>query len=91
MLPQMSASLFAGCCAVAVLVGALVGRPWVILAAAVVWVAGIGVAAAARAFAATGEDSSIGVFFFTGLPTVAWPVCAALGVAARRWLRPHQL
>jgi hypothetical protein len=54
------------------------------------WAVGLLIAAVAGAFAPTAEDNSLGVFLFTGVPTIVWPVCFAVGTLTRAIVSAHQ-
>jgi hypothetical protein len=86
----MSTGVFLGIAAACFAVGLFFQHPRHVWAAVVLWVLGLGIAAAAGAFHATAEDNSVGVFFFTGLPTVLWLGAFCLGIGTgvvRRRLR----
>lgn len=57
------------------------------IGAVAIWILGVSIAALAGAFVATDEDNSLGVFLFTGLPTLLWVFCAVVGVITRRVMR----
>jgi hypothetical protein len=77
----MNAGLYLGVAAACFAVGLACQHPRQVLAALAVWVLGLVIAAVAGTFEATAEDNSLGVFIFTGLPTVVWVAAFCLGMA----------
>ncbi len=83
----MNDELAWGMCVVALAAGFAAGRhPVVGLAGLGLWAAGLAVAALLGAFRPTAEDNSLGMFLFTGLPTVMWVGFLIAGIALRQLL-----
>ena len=79
----MSGWLFLTIAAVWFAAGLACRRPRWVVAALALWALGLAVAALAGAFQPTAEDNALGMFVFTGVPTILWPGAFALGAAAR--------
>jgi hypothetical protein len=75
----MEAGLFLGITVACFAVGLTCRHRQHVLAAVALWMVGLGIAAVAGVFHATAEDNSLGMFLFTGIPTVLWLGAFCLG------------
>jgi hypothetical protein len=84
----MSGVVFGALAVAAFAVGSVIGLwRYAFAVPPVLWLAGLGAAALAGALDATAEDNTLGVFVFTGLPTVLWMPLGLAGVTTRRLVR----
>lgn len=74
-------AICAACCAAGFVIG---GRRWAFAVPVGLWLSGVLIAALTGGFAATSEDSSLGVFFFTAVPAFLWALLAVAGACIRR-------
>lgn len=81
--------LFLGIAVACFAIGLPCQRPRHVFVAVALWMVGLGVAAVAGAFDATAEDNALGVFVFTGLPTVLWLGAFCLGAGTGFLVRRH--